>query len=144
MLTKRTNNRPVVVVRARRQPLSAVVHHASIAGLDRHLFCSDLLSRNAPAHVAVHYFNGRYRNRNPGTFHYTEAHAHSCWELDIIIPQGRGFVFQLEIEGRVRFIKHASTILIPPGTRHRMEIVRGKGQMVCIVCSGNYTRSLLP
>jgi hypothetical protein len=137
------NRRKAFVVKAIEQPLSTLRNHHDVVGLTRQLFCSRLLDKRAPFHVAVHNFDGKLINRVPGEFHYTEPHAHDVWELDLVVPSSRNFLFQFEVDGEVRFIKTASTLLVPPGVEHRMEVVRGTGMMLCIVCSGSYARSLM-
>ena len=131
------------MIAAIEQPLSALRNHADVVGLKRYLFCSDVIDKSAPAHVAMHCFDGRYRNSAPGRFVYTKAHAHKVWELAIVIPKGRGFEFQCETDGRLDFIRSPSTIIIPAGVMHRMEVVRGRGILFCIVCSPSYGKSLL-
>ena len=132
-----------IVVESITQPLSALSNHADVDGITRRLFCSALLAKSAPVHIAVHNFDGKFRNKSPGRFVYTEPHAHNVWEFDLVIPLNKNFLFQLETDNKLRFIRTASTLLIPPRVRHRMEIIRGQGTMICIVCSGNYARSLL-
>jgi hypothetical protein len=135
--------RKAVVVAAIKQSLSTLRNHTDVAGLERYLFCSDVIAKSAPAHVAMHCFDGTFRNPSPGRFVYTKAHAHKVWELVIVIPTGRGFEFQCETDGHIDFIDSASTIIIPSGVLHRMEVVRGRGMLFCIVCSPSYGKSLL-
>lgn len=138
-----TRKRKALLIAAIAQPLSALYNHTDINGLERQLFCSGLLHKSAPFHIAVHNFDGTYLNKSPGHFAYTQPHAHNVLEINLVIPKSRGFAFQLETDGKVQIIRSATTIIIPPGVKHRMEVIRGRGMMICIVCSSNYAKSFV-
>lgn len=125
------------------QPLSAVPGHENVGGLRRHLFLSSQLTETSPAHIAVHEFTEEMVPGTAGVFRYTEVHAHRCWEIDLLIPLSHDFLFQIETDGHVQYLTEKLTISIPPFVKHRMEVVRGRGMLVCIVGEPSYGDSLV-
>jgi hypothetical protein len=130
------------IYRAKRQSLARVRFHSNPVGLERYLFCSNLIDTDVPVHSAVHFFDGAYKTGKKGRFVYTACHSHDCWEVDLVIPLESNFRFQVESNGKIFVLKEKCSIVIPPGVPHRMEVLSGKGLMVCFVCSGDYNKSI--
>ena len=136
------SSKDIVILPAKLQSLGHIKNHEGTSAIVRHLCLSSELYDESPAHVAVHYFKGSPEGVR-GEFLYTDLHAHSCWEIAILIPGDRRFLFQVETPQGISYIRGRKTILIPPGIEHRMEFVRGRGTLICVVNHGEYDDSLI-
>jgi mannose-6-phosphate isomerase-like protein (cupin superfamily) len=96
---------------------------------------SMLSKKNIPeskVHTAVHFVDTAKKIPK-----YSKLHRHNVDEINMILS-GEKLVYEIQLEDEVYKVSSPATIFIPKGTRHRADVISGKGMFVCFIMANRY------
>jgi 2-isopropylmalate synthase len=84
-------------------------------------------------HIAVHFINGKQKYSQ-----YSTLHRHDYDEINLILSENDKLTYEIQLEDETYVVSSPSTVYIPKDTRHKANVVSGKGIFVCIILSDGY------
>ena len=94
-----------------------------------------LSQRNIPEanmHIAIHFIDTTKKLSK-----YSKLHCHNVDEINMILSNEK-LVYEIQFEDEIYKVKSPATIFIPKGTRHRADVLSGKGMFVCMIMAKKY------
>lgn len=117
------------------EPLSDVPFHGK-ASIKRRLMLDKKLIPKSDMHIAVHFVNPTKKMPQ-----YSQLHKHNVDEINLILSHGGKIKYEVQLEDEIYTVSSPATVFIPKGTRHRAQVLSGKGIFVCIIFSSSYRSS---
>lgn len=113
------------------EPLSKVPFHNKTP-IKRISMLSQKTIPESNIHAAVHFVDTSKKISK-----YSKLHCHNVDEINMILSDEK-LVYEIQLEDEVYKVRSPATIFIPKGTRHRADVISGKGMFVCFIMSGKY------
>lgn len=113
------------------EPLSKAPFHAK-APIKRTLMLGQNIIPKSNIHLAVHHVNAKSKIPK-----YSILHKHDADEVNLILSYDK-LVYEIQLEDEIYKVSSPSTIFIPRGTRHRADVISGKGFFICLIMSNKY------
>lgn len=113
------------------EPLSRVPFHSK-APIKR---ISMLNQKNIPEaniHIAIHFIDTATKMSR-----YSKLHCHNVDEINMILSNEK-LIYEIQFEDEIYKVKSPATIFIPKGTKHRADVISGKGMFVCMIMAKKY------
>ncbi len=105
----------------------------SRAPIKRLSMLSKKIVPKSDTHIAVHFVNGTQKY-----FQYSTLHKHDHDEINLILSENDKLTFEVQLEDETYTVSSPSTVYIPRGTKHKANVVSGRGIFVCIILSDGY------
>jgi mannose-6-phosphate isomerase-like protein (cupin superfamily) len=117
------------------EPLSQVPFHGR-APIMRRLMLDKKLVPKSDMHIAVHFVDAKKKMPQ-----YSKMHKHNVDEINLILSESGKVTYEVQLEDEFYRVSSPATVFIPKGTRHRAQVLSGKGIFVCMIFSSNYKSS---